>query len=433
MSDSVKLTIKRVFKGENLNYSVGIVEKLDLYVIEVTDTTGFIMGIPGETSKENPATAVFGITKEEFELKDSDTAKLDDLAFELMHKLPQDRIIAENNLRKDDRVQSIDDGKYVLEKTADLEQKKKEAMDFQAENAKKIISNIFEKEEGYVVYTKGAGNKLPTIDNSGAIQLFSKEEYAKNVVEKAPEVPLEILKLDKKGLVLLFQNLFRYGVLKIKVDLLQPNGGVVERDIVAKLGELKEYQLLNSRCYSLMIRYLQAKQLLNKTNANLSSATLWSAFCKEFPKSLFFVPMCFEGEEGKVKDENEIYFTESSLKIMKETKPAILGIEKYKPASGGGRKMRFITLKNNAAGNDKVFFPIFTDIGELKAVFGEKARLCMISYSDLREKYETCFGVVVNPASLNLIITDKGMENIEQEKDGPVKIYKLDPDSENNG
>lgn len=430
MSDSVKITIKRVFKGENLNYNVGIVEKLGLYVIEVTDTTGFIMGIPGETSKENPATAVFGITKEEFELKDSDTAKLDDLAFELMHKIPQDRIIAENNLRKDGRIQSIDDGKYAREKTADLEQMKKEAVELSAENAKKIISAAFEKEEGYVIYTKGAGNKLPTIDNSGAIQFFSKEEYAKNVVDRAPEVPLEILKLDKKGLAMLFQNLFRYGILKIKTDLLQPNGGEIERDKIAKLGELKDFQLLNSRCYSLMIRYLQAKQLLDKTNANLSSATLWSAFCKEFPKSLFFVPMCFEGEEGKVKDENEIYFTESALEIMKETKPAILGIEKYKPASGGGRKMRFITLKNNAAGSDKVFFPIFTDIGELKAVFGEKARLCMISYSDLREKYGTCFGVVVNPASLNLVITDKGMENIEQEKDGPVKVYRLDKNAD---
>ena len=82
MSQSVKIQIKRVFKGENLNYNLGIIEGLNLYVMEVTDTTGFIMGIPGETSKEKPATAVFGITKEEFDLKDSDVSKLDEaLAF----------------------------------------------------------------------------------------------------------------------------------------------------------------------------------------------------------------------------------------------------------------------------------------------------------------------------------------------------------------
>ena len=94
MTNSVKLHIKRVFKGENLNYSLGIVENLNLYVMELIDTTGFIMGIPGQTSKLEPATAVFGITKEEFDLKDNDVSKLDDLAFELMHKLPKDRIIA---------------------------------------------------------------------------------------------------------------------------------------------------------------------------------------------------------------------------------------------------------------------------------------------------------------------------------------------------
>ena len=119
MEQTVKLKIKRVFKGENLNYNVGIVENLNLYVMEVTDTTGFIMGVHGETSRENPAKAVFGITKEEFDLKDTDVAKLDDLAFELMHKIPKDRILAEFNLRKDGREETIDAGKYASEKISD--------------------------------------------------------------------------------------------------------------------------------------------------------------------------------------------------------------------------------------------------------------------------------------------------------------------------
>ena len=52
--------------------------------------------------------------------------------------------------------------------------------------------------------------------------------------------------------------------------------------------------------------------------------------------------------------------------------------------------------------------------------------------ADILEKYKSFFAIVVNPSSLNLVITDKGIENIEQEKDGPVKVYKLAPDSENN-
>jgi len=432
MSESIKLQVRRVFKGENLNYTLGVVENLNLYVMEVTDTTGFIMGIPGVTTGEKPSTAVFGITKEEFDLKDTDVAKLDDLAFELMHKIPKDRIIAENNLRSEGREETIDGGKYASEKKAELEQNKEKILAESAERAKKLIGEMFKNEQGWYIYTKGAGNKIPTIDSSGAAQIFTREEYAKLVTEKAPDVPLAVEKLDKKTLGVFFTNLFRYGILKIKVDLLQSTGGEVARDEVVKMGELKEYQLMNSRCYSLMIRYLQAKQLLNKTNANLSSATLWSAFCKEFPKSLFFVPMCFSGEESTVKDTGELYFTEDGLAMMKEKKPAFLGIEKYKPSNTGGKKMKFVTLKNSAAGENQTFFPVFTDIGELKAVFGEKAKLCIISYNDLQAKYKECFAVVVNPATLNLIITDKGMENIEKEKEGPVKVYRLDPNAEKN-
>ena len=431
MTDSVKIKIRRVFKGENLNYCLGIVEDLNLYVMELTDTTGFIMGIPGQTSRLEPATAVFGITKEEFDLKDNDISKLDDLAFELMHKLPKDRIIAENNLRKEDRAETIDGGKYATEKMAELKQKKKDAVSESSNRAKVLIGSIFENEQGWYVYTKGAGNKLPTIDSNGAVQIFTKEEYANFVVEKAVGVPLAVEKIDKNTLGAFFTNLFRFGILRIKVDVLQSSGGEIGRDDISKMGDLKEYQLMNSRCCFLMIRYLQTKQLQDKTQANLGSATLWSALCKEFPKSLFFVPVCFEGEECATADEKEMYFTQSAAEKMKVEKPAFLGIDKYKPADSNGRKIKFITLKNKVQDEDKMFFPIFTDIGELKAVFGNRAKLCMITYSDLLEKYKSCFAVVVNPATLNLVITEKGMENIEQEKDGPVKIYKLDPNAKN--
>ncbi|MBQ8552110.1 MAG: hypothetical protein IJ428_04775, partial [Clostridia bacterium] len=60
--------------------------------------------------------------------------------------------------------------------------------------------------------------------------------------------------------------------------------------------------------------------------------------------------------------------------------------------------------------------------------FANRAKLCMIAYEDIRENYGKFFGVVVNPAGVNLTITAAGMENIEKEKDGPVKVYKQKED-----
>lgn len=429
MSESIKLPIKKVYKGENLNYFVGIIETHNLYVMEVTDTTGFIMGVPGQTDAQNPAKALFGITKEEFELKDKDTAKLDDLAFELMHKIPKDRILAETNLREDCREESIDGGKYASEQTANLEKKKTEIVAESKKRAEKLINEMKQKGEAWYIYTVGAGNKLPTIDAHGAVQIFSSEENARLAVEKASGVSLEIQKMDKEFFNAFLVNLSRFGVLKIKVDLFQPDGGEIMRDDICPLGNLREYQLLNSACYSIMIRYMQAKKLLDGETASITSATLWSYLCKEFPKSLFFVPVTFEDEKNNVKDDLKLYFTQNGAKALKEKKPAILGIEKYKPSDSNGKKMIFMTLNHSSAGENRIFLPLFTDISELKAVFKDNAKLCVVAYQDILEIYKKFAGIVINPASLSLVITDKGIESIDKEKDGPVKIYKLDRDA----
>lgn len=426
MKKQIKLTLKRVYFSDALGYYLAVAENLGLYVMEILDYTGDVIGIPGEVSAEKPARLILGLTKEEFELKDSNPTLLDSFAAMLMTAIPKDRIIGEENVRKEPREDTVDDGDYVKWQREESEKRKKELIAQRAAKAKKCIAQMVENGEAWYVSTKGACGKIPTVDGSGAVQVFTKEEYAKNVAEKAGEVELEVCHLDKEGINTFFAELFKYGILGVKVDLLQEHGGEIARDDFAKLGNLKEYQLLNSKTYSLMIRYLQAKKLRDETKAKLSSATLWNMLCKEFPKGLYFVPMCLEGEEGNVKDSGEIYFTGRAAKLMRETKPAIVGMDKYKPAGSQGQRMKFVALKNTAAGEERSFFPIFTDIAELKVVFADKAKLCIISYEDIREQYTRFFGIVVNPGTINLTVTAAGMENIEAEKDGPIKIFKLE-------
>ncbi|MBQ8552481.1 MAG: SseB family protein [Clostridia bacterium] len=427
MKKQIKLTLKRVYFSDALGYHLAVEENTGLLVMEVVDTTGDIIGIPGQTSAETPSKLLLGLTREEFDMKDTNPELLDSFAAMLMTALPKDRVIFETGVRLEPREETIDDGDYAKWQKEEFEKRRKAAIAARAAKAKKLIGEMLECGEGWYISTKGACGKIPTIDGSGAVQIFTKEEYAKNVIEKASEVDLEIRHMDKNGINTFFADLFKYGILGVKVDLLQEHSGEVARDDFAKLGDIKGYQLLNSKTHSLMIRYLQAKRLCDETKAKLSSATLWNMFCKEFPKGLYFVPMCLEGEEGNVTDSGEIYFTERAAKLMRETKPAIVGLDKYKSAAGGGR-MKFVALKNSTAGEERSFFPIFTDIVELKAVFANRAKLCMIAYEDIRENYGKFFGVVVNPAGVNLTITAAGMENIEKEKDGPVKVYKQKED-----
>lgn len=421
MSSSVKITIRPYYKSDTMNYTVGIIENLGLYVLQATDTQGFIMGIPGKTTSEAPAMAVFGISKEEFELKDNDRERLDDLAGLLMRELPQDRIIVENNLRTEGRADTVDNGKYAAEKVAELEAKKKEleeksaeARTQSAERAKKLIAEIVKNGEGWFIYTKGTGKIVPTIDNSGAAQLFSKQEYAQLVVEKAPEIPLAVQKMDKNGLNLFFSNLFRYGILRIKVDLLQAEGGEVARDEAVSFRGFKGYDLMGSKLFSDILRYVQAKQITKEELSKQSCAVAWSMLSEDFVKGIFLAPMCFAGEEGKEITEKEIFFSERAVPAIKEMKPAILGIDKFTPTNAAGKTMKFTTLKNNDGDSEKTFLPIYTDLTEFLAAFGGKARPFFITYEDIHEKYTACFGVVVNSATVNFAITKAGMESFDR-------------------
>lgn len=429
MSQEVRFTISRVLKNNDLGYSVGVTEPLGLYVIEVIDITGNTVGIPGVTSKENPSFAIFGITKEEFDYKDTSMELLDSIAAMLIQALPKDRIIAEQNLRPDGREETIDDGEYVKWRKAELEERQKAAAGESAKRAKLRISEMLKAGEGWYISTKGAGKNIPTVDASGAVQIFTKKEYAEFAVFKAGELPLEVIHADRSGLDRLFSDLHRYGILKVKADALQQNGGEVAREEIIKAGDLSGHALLNSRLNSLIIRYLQAQKLPDEKQAKLLAATLWSALGKDFARGVYFVPVCFEGEEGNARDDGEMHFTERSVQFMKEKKPALIGMDKYKPANGGGKRIKFMALRNKDA-EGKSFLPVFTDIVEFKLTFGDRARICMITYDDLYDRHKSFDGTAVNPATLNFVVTPAGIENIQAEKDGPIKVYRNKSDSD---
>ncbi len=553
MSEEVKIKIQRVFKGENLNYTVGICRELRTYVMEVVDTTGFIMS-ENSADKEHIATALFGITAEEFAYKDGNVRKLDDLAFELMHNVPKDRLIAEFYVRKNDRAETIDDGKYVAARKEgtnfpsevqagageggkqgriqikrvysnpslgyhvgacaamkaltmevidtdgrigirgedtgkpgvvifgltkdefDLHKKDTAGLDgvfkklssslpkdriLMEMNARKdkredsidngafvsakeesaaaanaviaatLLNDMMRNGGAWLMTFDGVGKDIPAVDSTNAVQIFSKEEYANGIVSGAKEVPLKAVKLSDKELMTLMQNLFRYGIQTIRIDMGCAESAVADRDSISSLGNVKGRGLCNSTLCFYAIRYLQAARLKGVKESAYAAATFWNAMCKEFGKTVFFVPMCFAGEEKTVKDEGELYFSAGAAEVATVTKPVFFGIEKHKPAKQGMKSAKFLTLMSTENGG-KHFFPIFTDIAELKMTFGDKARISIISYEDLKNNSKSCDAVVLNPASLNMVITEKGLESIEKEKDGPVKVFRPQPQNGGN-
>ena len=112
----MELRFNVTYTNEDLKYAIGTVgpKGAEDYAIRVVDPTHIIMTDHETLTPGTDPSALFGLTEEEYNWKDTDPEKLDDLAQKLRTDIPKDRLIAERDgVRKKDRVESIDYGKFV--------------------------------------------------------------------------------------------------------------------------------------------------------------------------------------------------------------------------------------------------------------------------------------------------------------------------------
>lgn len=146
----MEIKFKATYVNEDLKYAVGVIGApgAEDYVIRVLDPTHIIMTDPETWTPGTDPSAMFGITEEEYLWKDTDHEKLDDLAQKLRTDIPKDRLIAEKDgVRKKDRAESIDYGKYVRYRKERNEQRRDAA-----------IARMLSAEELYCMYC-GETNK----------------------------------------------------------------------------------------------------------------------------------------------------------------------------------------------------------------------------------------------------------------------------------
>ncbi|MCQ2432939.1 MAG: hypothetical protein MJ175_10095 [Clostridia bacterium] len=143
----MEIRFKSTYVSEDLHYAVGIVEPVGDYAIRVIDPTHIIMTDPEKWTPGTDPSAIFGITEEEYNWKDTDLEKLDDLAQKLRTDIPKDRLLGEKDgVRSTDRVESIDYGKYTRYRK-ELNEKRRDM----------VINNMLNAEELYMMYCGETG------------------------------------------------------------------------------------------------------------------------------------------------------------------------------------------------------------------------------------------------------------------------------------
>jgi len=164
----MELRFRTTYVNDELKYAVGLVGPAgaEEYAMRVIDPTHIIMTDPETWTPGTDPSALFGMTEEEYNWKDTDLEKLDELAQKLRTDIPTDRLLAERDgVRKKDRVESIDYGKYVRYRKERNERRRDE-----------MIARMLNAEELYCMYC-GETNK-PYVFQYSFLQMFEDKAVA---------------------------------------------------------------------------------------------------------------------------------------------------------------------------------------------------------------------------------------------------------------
>lgn len=164
----MELRFRTTYVNDELKYAVGLVGPAgaEEFAMRVIDPTHIIMTDPETWTPGTDPSALFGLTEEEYNWKDTDLEKLDELAQKLRTDIPTDRLLAERDgVRKKDRVESIDYGKYVRYRKERNERRRDE-----------MIARMLNAEELYCMYC-GETNK-PYVFQYSFLQMFEDKAVA---------------------------------------------------------------------------------------------------------------------------------------------------------------------------------------------------------------------------------------------------------------
>lgn len=284
------------------------------------------------------------------------------------------------------------------------------------------VAEIRNAENCYVVYHRTLGEHVPMITADGCATLCASRERADAVVEGNKEIPLAVKTIPQAEIDGYLRTWHAFGIEKI---LLKPNSDAPDVNLTVS-DYLKEktpdYQ--GTQLNFLLLRARQTEGI--ETMKGLHSL-LWAAACEEMKKTLYLVPVCYEGEQGAPVEDKFVHCTARSaerriqMQLEKQLGTSLLdymakteqkegeehplvgmtvgpidadevpfhGCENYSFAQAQtgeavqyGKNMHVQT----AVMNGKSYLPLFTDMKALHALFGEQVRVAMFTWEDIVDR-----------------------------------------------
>ncbi len=294
---------------------------------------------------------------------------------------------------------------------------------FRPESFKSIIDK---HDKFFLIMSNVYGGLYPAVDAKGNTFLYTNRVDADNMVETNKELNLFVKEYSKDEFIAVMRTWYPLGIVRILI-----NGRInATRDDYFEDSKVKGTGYSGSSLVNTLIRYSQVAPI-PRDEYRAMALTYWSAASHTIKETLFVVPMMYQGEQEKhVRKDRCFHFTEGAMKIYQNALdsekpyPPFYGGEEYKPLTvlSDNKKMTFRTVRNG----DKEFVPLYTDVASMRSMFGENARVAIVTYDELLPEMEKISGGVINPGGVSFALVAQVRESLEKMAKDKVKLFVAD-------
>lgn len=431
----MKIDFERVYFNEVGKYLLFKSNPEKYYLLRVMDFNG---GLRFDNTIENPekieqGSCVVGeylLTKEEFELWDTDENAFRSLVDTLSTGAPSDRALkmyyqltpqsAPVPLKMKTGAPTGTQPNLVEEMKNDFAQQQKAV----AGKFKDFIDGK-EDREIYFIYSNRLNKIFPAIDFEGKIFFTEGKQAAENMTKATAMFGNEYYQVSSQEAKAIVEACKKYGVFKIV--FCQENGEAVVFDRDALLGSPTndKWTTYNSAVYNALIRCIECGGI-NNPQVRANQLTLTSQLSHQIFKTTFLVAVNMPNTNIK----NTVLLSTGANILYKESKFAFSGAEDYKYETIPENTFNIRTLVNTQ--DQTHALPIFTGMDEFKEIFkdSDAVPLAVTIEEAFSMKNENCRTIIINPMIFGFVFVDEAMQQLREMSKKPITVFKAEQKTE---
>lgn len=377
-----------------------------------------------EEIKKGSCTAFeYLLTKDEFELYESDEDSFRDLLGTLCIGAPADRtlkVFTQATPESKPVMLKAKLGENTGAETNLIQQMKDElnaANKASVDEFKQFLAGENDLDV-YFVHSSHLNKIFPAIDFEGKMFFVEGEDNVKGLIEATKIFDNKYYKVDAQQALDILKNCKKYGAFRIVYCKANGSAYVFDRDEL--LGEPTEdkWATYNSPVYNAFIRCIECAGIENP-QVKANQMTLTSQLSHNIFKTTFLIPLTKSAEQQP----NTIILSKAGEKLYNEKQFSFLGAEEYNYVPFEGDVFSAATLLNS--NDNSRALPLFTDLEEFNLIFKGKVVPIAVTLDEAFSMLnDVCNIIIFNPATLGFLFNADAMKQMKEFSQKPPTIFK---------